>query len=170
MPDILLLVIAAFFLLIFVAIIAAIAVAFLVVWLAARKRMQQQTEILKQLPAGTGFKMAMRYNKGEQHRKLIKFLPWQGSGVLFVLDGKIYFWDILGGRHGFDLGKVKIQWVGMNFANGFTEWFKIADDHVEHYFNVEAGIFAFDLTFRKMTTYQVYKTLESLQAQMSRAG
>jgi len=168
MSDVLLLIFVVFLLFVFVVAIGGV---FLVAWLAARKRKQQQNEILKQVPAEAGFKMAMRYNKGEQHRNLIKLLPWQGSGILYVLDGKIHFRDALGvDAYSFDFGKVKIRWVGMSFANGFTEWFKIADDHIEYYFNVETGMLAFSLSSGKMTTYQVYKKLESIQAEVNRAG
>jgi len=135
----------------------------LIAYLANISRRRKQKKTLEQIPKQAEFKVAVRYNKGQQQDELIKIKAFQGSGILYVLDKKIYFRDNLNkNTHDFDSETVKAEWIGINIANGFIKWFKVADNQAEYYFNVETGMFIWHISSKKITTKQVYNKLNAL--------
>jgi len=136
---------------------------FLIAYLASASRRKKQKKTLEQVPKQATFKVAVRYNKGNQQDVFLKIKAFQGSGILYVLDKKICFRDNLSkNSYEFDPNTIKMEWVGINVANGLIKWFKIADSKTEYYFNVETGMFIMHLSSKKLTTQQVYNKLKSL--------
>jgi len=149
--------------LIAVVIASPVLLIFLIAYLANRSRRKKQKKTLEQIPEQATFKVAVRYNKGNQQDIFLKIKAFQGSGILYVLDQKICFRDTLNkSSYDFDPNNVKIEWIGVNIVNGFIQWFKIVDDKTEYYFNVETGMFIWHLSSKRMTTRQVYNKLKSL--------
>jgi len=146
-----------------VVIILIVSPIFLIAYLASASRRKKQKKTLEQIPKHAEFKVAVRYNKGNQQDVFLKIKAFQGSGILYVLDQKICFRDTLNkNSYDFDRNNAKIEWIGVNIVNGFIQWFKIVDDKTEYYFNVETGMFIWSLSSKKMTTKQVYNKLKSL--------
>jgi len=136
---------------------------FLVAYIASQSRRKKQEKTLKQVPKQAEFKVAVRYNRGYQQDEVLKIKAFQGSGILYVLDQKICFRDTLNKNpYDFDLNNTKVEWIGVNLVNGFIQWFKIADDKTQYYFNVETGMFIWSLSSKRMTTKQLYNKLKSL--------
>jgi len=136
---------------------------FLIAYLASASRRKKQKKIVEQIPKHAEFKVAVRYNKGQQQSEILKIKAFQGSGILYVLDQKICFRDTLNKTpYDFDNNTAKIEWTGINIANGFIQWFKVADHKTEYYFNVETGMFIWHISSKKMTTKQAYDKLKSL--------
>jgi len=136
---------------------------FLIAYFASLSRKNKQKKIIEQIPKHAEFKVAVRYNRGQQQSEILKIKAFQGSGILYVLDQKICFRDTLNKNpYDFDSNTAKIEWTGINIVNGFIQWFKVADHKTEYYFNVETGMFIWHIFSKKMTTKQAYNKLKSL--------
>jgi len=76
---------------------------------------------------------------------------FQGSGVLYVLDDKTQYITTNNPNDNFifDLKTSQINWIGVNLTNGLLEWFQLKNGEKDYYFNVETGMFIFNINSKK---------------------
>jgi len=149
-----------FFLLIIFSIPAII---FLIAYLAARSRKKKQKALLEKIGAPEYYAF-VRYNMGNAQNEFFKLKAFQGSGILYVQGRNIYFEDTLHQNpHVFAMDASSIQWQDINIVNGLLKWFSIADQEKKYYFNIESGMFIFNLDSSKPTTKSVFDRLLKYQ-------
>lgn len=132
---------------------------------ASKSREKKQNTLLAQVPPNAEFKAVLRYNFGNQQSKFWKMKAFQGSGVLYVLDDKIHYITTNNPNDNFtfDLKTSQINWIGVNLTNGLLEWFQLKNGEKDYYFNVETGMFIFNINSKKMKTTQVFNYLKESQ-------
>lgn len=132
---------------------------------ASKSREKKQNTLLAQVPPNAEFKAVLRYNFGNQQSKFWKMKAFQGSGVLYVLDDKIHYITTNNPNDNFifDLKTSQINWIGVNLTNGLLEWFQLKNGEKDYYFNVETGMFIFNINSKKMKTTQVFNYLKEAQ-------
>lgn len=132
---------------------------------ASKSREKKQNTLLAQVPPNADFKAVLRYNFGNQQSKFWKMKAFQGSGVLYVLDDKIHYITTNNPNDNFtfDLKTSQINWIGVNLTNGLLEWFQLKKGEKDYYFNVETGMFIFNINSKKMKTTQVFNYLKEAQ-------
>ena len=135
------------------------AIIFLIAYLAARSRKKKQKVLLEKI--GTPLYYAfVRYNMGNTQNEFFKLKAFQGSGILYVEGRNIYFEDTLHQNpHVFPMSESNIKWEDVNIVNGLLKWFSIADQEKKYYFNIESGMFIFNLDSSKPTTKSVFDKL-----------
>ena len=153
-----------FFTSFFVFIIIFVGIILLVAYLAAQSRKKKQQVVIDSLPTETELFAIVRYNKGEQHKKVFKLKAFEGSGVLYVIGEIIYFKSTLGLETTFNMKEATINYTGEVFANGLLKWFSITHPTEIYYFNVESGMFIFHTGGEKPTTMSIFNHLKQLQS------
>lgn len=152
-----------FFITFFAMMLLMPALIFFIAYLAAQSRKKKQQALMNDI-SDVEYSALVRYNKGNQQDKFLKVKAFEGSGVLYVKDGKIQFVDTLHRNpHTFDLKTCNIQWVDINLVNGFLKWFSISDDAASYYFNIDSGMLIWNLDKSKPTTQSVFETLKKMQ-------
>lgn len=135
----------------------------LIAYLAAQSRKKKQQALLKTVEAPE-FYAFVRYNKGKNQDEFFKVKAFQGSGILYIKDRNIFFKDTLSkNEHSFNLDEASIQWVDINIVNGLLKWFSISDNEEIYYFNIDSGMFIFNLNSSKPTTKSVFEKLLKFQ-------
>lgn len=135
------------------------AIIFLIAYLAARSRKKKQKVLLEK--TGTPEYYAfVRYNTGNTQNEFFKLKAFQGSGILYIEGRNIYFEDTLHQNpHVFSMDESSIKWEDINIVNGLLKWFSITDQEKKYYFNIESGMFIFNLNSSKPTTKGVFDKL-----------
>lgn len=127
------------------------------------ERKNTQEKILKDkasiLDQGRWF--PVRYCSESRFRNLIKFFPWEATGILFISSTQAKFfcsvmsWENL--ELTFNREDSKIKWIGKNiWPNGFVSWLEIDSCGEKHYFTSETGT---TIIGSKNTTRQIYDEL-----------
>lgn len=139
------------------------AVVFLIAYLAARSRKKKQKLLLEE--TGTPEYYAfVRYNMGNAQNEFFKIKAFQGSGMIYVEGRNIHFVDTLHQNpHIFPLDESSIKWEDINIVNGLLKWFSVEDSEKKYYFNIESGMFIFNLNSSKPTTKSVFERLIQYQ-------
>lgn len=131
-----------------------------IAYFAAQSRKKKQDAVLSTLPKEAEIKAAVRYNIGAQQGKFLKLKAFQGSGIIYILGDQLVFQDTLGvNSHTFDLKNINLAWVDVNLVNGLLKWFEVKDESKSYYFNIESGIFIFNIKSDQPTTLSVYKSI-----------
>lgn len=152
------------FLLVFLLSIPAII--FLIAYLAARSRKKKQKLLLEQIVTPEYYAF-VRYNMGNAQNEFFKIKAFQGSGMLYVEGENIHFVDTLHQNpHTFPLHESSIKWEDINIVNGLLKWFSISDQEKKYYFNIESGMFIFNLNSSKPTTRSVFERLLKYQTEV----
>lgn len=136
----------------------------LIAYLAAQSRKKKQKTVVESLPSDTELFAMVRYNKGDQHQKVLKLKAFEGSGVLYVIGDTIHFKSTKGLETTFPFNQCTINYTGETFANGLLKWFSISNQSEIYYFNVESGTFIFHTGSDKPTTLSIFNHLQQLQA------
>lgn len=124
---------------------------------------------MENLPSNVTIKSVVRYNIGRPQGKFLKMKSFQGSGVLYVENDKLYFKDILGNEdHIFNLDTCKMSWVE-NKINGITNAFKIADHEAIIFFYIDKGGFVFKSIEENISTSDLYLRLKELRKKVKAA-
>ncbi|WP_312171184.1 hypothetical protein [Chryseobacterium sp.] len=135
------------------------AIIFLIAYLAARSRKKKQKVLLEKIGTPQYYAF-VRYNMGNTQNEFFKLKAFQGSGILYVEGRNIYFEDTLHQNpHVFPMSESSIKWEDVNIVNGLLKWFSIADQEKKYYFNIESGMFIFNLDSSKPTTKSVFDKL-----------
>ncbi|MFY7816222.1 MAG: hypothetical protein ACOVRK_13660 [Chryseobacterium taeanense] len=149
------------FLLLFILSIPAII--FLIAYLAARSRKKKQKLLLEQIGIPEYYAF-VRYNMGNAQNEFFKIKAFQGSGMIYIEGESIHFIDTLHQNpHAFPLRESSIKWEDINIVNGLLKWFSISDHEKKYYFNIESGMFIFNLNSSKPTTKSVFERLLKYQ-------
>lgn len=160
MEELLIFLIILFFALIPVGIVVGVA------YFAAASRKRKQEALMKTIPTDVDFSAIVRYNKEDQQNRIIKIKAFEGSGVLYLQDKRVYFLSTTGFHHKFDLTQTTIRWEGENLINGLLKWFSMQHGQEKIYFNVESGLFIFHTNSKKMTTKQIYERIAMEQIEV----
>lgn len=141
------------------------AIIFLIAYLAARSRRKKQNLLLQE--TGTPEYYAfIRYNRGNAQNEFFKIKAFQGSGMIYIDGHNIHFVDTLHQHpHTFPLQESIIKWEDINIVNGLLKWFSVQDQEAKYYFNIESGMFIFNLNSSKPTTRSVFERLLQYQAE-----
>lgn len=135
------------------------AIIFLLAYLAAQSRKKKQTALLAKIGTPEYYAF-VRYNIGNTQNQFLKLKAFQGSGMIYVEDRKIHFVDTLHQNpYTFSLDEASIRWEDINLVNGFLKWFSVSDKNKKYYFNIESGMFIFNLNSSKPTTQSVFTRL-----------
>lgn len=152
-----------FFLIIIFSIPALI---FLIAYIAARSRKKKQQALLAQIGTPEYYAF-VRYNMGNAQNEFFKIKAFQGSGILYVEGRNIHFTDTLHQNpHIFPMDESSIKWEDINIVNGLLKWFSIEDQTKKYFFNIESGMFIFNLDSSKPTTKSVFDRLLQYQNEM----
>lgn len=139
------------------------AIIFLIAYLAARSRKKKQRLLLEQIGTPEYYAF-VRYNMGNAQNEFFKIKAFQGSGMIYVEGENIHFIDTLRQNpHTFPLHESSIKWEDINIVNGLLKWFSISDQEKKYYFNIESGMFIFNLNSSKLTTKSVFERLLKYQ-------
>ncbi|WP_051884524.1 hypothetical protein [Chryseobacterium luteum] len=139
------------------------AIIFLIAYLAARSRKKKQKLLLEQIGSPEYYAF-VRYNMGNTQNEFFKIKAFQGSGMVYVEGRNIHFVDTLHkDPHVFSLDSSTIKWEDINIVNGLLKWFSISDDTKKYFFNIESGMFIFNLNSSKPTTKSVFERLIQYQ-------
>lgn len=134
---------------------------FLIAFLASQSRKKKRKKIIETLPPDVDFYAAVRINSSKRNDAFWKLAAFECSGILYIHNNKIIFrgtkqkYELLE----FDLGMVKIFWIGVEAQNGALQWFSIRDEKDTYYFNVDTGMTIFNFSKSGDTTKAVYNKL-----------
>lgn len=92
--------------------------------------------------------LPVRYASQQKFDALLKFLPWDGVGVVIVVPGSVLF---LGETFSgaplalqFAPGNSRLNWLGKcPWPNGMLSWLRFDTADQKHYFSSETGVFIF---------------------------
>lgn len=139
------------------------AIIFLIAYLAARSRRKKQNLLLQEIGTPEYYAF-VRYNLGNAQNEFFKIKAFQGSGMIYVEGNTIHFVDTLHRHpHTFPLQESIIKWEDINIVNGLLKWFSIEDQETKYFFNIESGMFIFNLNSSKPTTQSVFERLLKYQ-------
>ncbi|WP_294221990.1 hypothetical protein [uncultured Chryseobacterium sp.] len=142
------------------------AIIFLIAYLAARSRRKKQNLLLQEIGTPEYYAF-VRYNMGNAQNEFFKIKAFQGSGMIYVEDNHIHFVDTLHQHpHTFPLYDSTIKWEDINIVNGLLKWFSVKDQEAKYYFNIESGMFIFNLNSTKPTTRSVFERLLQYQSEI----
>lgn len=142
------------------------AIIFLIAYLAARSRRKKQNLLLQEIGTPEYYAF-VRYNMGNAQNEFFKIKAFQGSGMIYVDGSHIHFVDTLHQHpHTFALHESTIKWEDINIVNGLLNWFSIEDQEKKYYFNIESGMFIFNLNSSKPTTRSVFEKLLQYQSEI----
>ncbi len=154
---------ALFFIVFLFFILSIPAIIFLIAYLAAQSRKKKQKILLEEI--GTPeYHAFVRYNMGNTQNEFFKLKAFQGSGIIYVENRKIFFRDTLNQHpHIFNLDDSSIKWEDVNLVNGLLKWFSVSDDTTKYFFNIDSGMFIFNTNSSKPTTKSVFERLIQYQ-------
>ncbi|WP_294301896.1 hypothetical protein [uncultured Chryseobacterium sp.] len=139
------------------------AIIFLIAYLAARSRKRKQNLLLQEIGTPEYYAF-VRYNMGDAQNEFFKIKAFQGSGIIYMEGNNIHFIDTLHQHpHTFPLHESSIRWEDINIVNGLLKWFSVEDQEKKYYFNIESGMFIFNLNSSKPTTRSVFERLLQYQ-------
>lgn len=141
------------------------AIIFLIAYLAAQSRKKKQKVLLESV-GSPEFYAFVRYNKGNTQDEFFKLKAFQGSGIIYVENQTIVFKDTLHQHpHTFQLHECSIKWEDVNLVNGLLKWFSVSDASEKYFFNIDSGMFIFNLNSSKPTTKSVFDKLIQYQTE-----
>ncbi|WP_307453118.1 MULTISPECIES: hypothetical protein [Chryseobacterium] len=133
--------------------------------MAAKSRKKKQAALLTELGIPEYYAF-VRYNIGNTQNQFFKIKAFQGSGIIYVEGRDIKFVDTLHEYpHTFPMDQSAIKWEDINLVNGLLKWFSVTDGSTKYFFNIESGMFIFNIDSSKPTTKSVFETL--IQYQMN---
>lgn len=139
------------------------AIIFLIAYLAARSRKKKQNLLLQEIGTPEYYAF-VRYNRGNAQNEFFKIKAFQGSGIIYIEGNHIHFIDTLHQHpHIFPLQESILKWEDINIVNGLLKWFSVQDQEAKYYFNIESGMFIFNLDSSKPTTQSVFERLLQYQ-------
>ncbi|WP_294286290.1 hypothetical protein [uncultured Chryseobacterium sp.] len=142
------------------------AIIFLIAYLAARSRRKKQNLLLQEIGTPEYYAF-VRYNMGNAQNEFFKIKAFQGSGMIYIEGNNIHFVDTLHQHpHTFPLHESSIKWEDINIVNGLLKWFSVQDQEKKYYFNIESGMFIFNLNSSKPTTRSVFERLLKYQSEI----
>lgn len=142
------------------------AIIFLIAYLAARSRRKKQQLLLEQIDTPEYYAF-VRYNMGNAQSEFFKIKAFQGSGMIYIEGDRIHFVDTLHQHpYTFPLQESIIRWEDINIVNGLLKWFSVQDQETKYYFNIESGMFIFNLNSSKPTTRSVFEKLLQYQSEI----
>ncbi len=142
------------------------AIIFLIAYLAARSRKRKQNLLLQEIGTPEYYAF-VRYNMGDAQNEFFKIKAFQGSGIIYMEGNNIHFVDTLHQHpHTFPLHESSIRWEDINIVNGLLKWFSVEDQEKKYYFNIESGMFIFNLNSSKPTTRSVFERLLKYQTEL----
>ncbi|WP_294290433.1 hypothetical protein [uncultured Chryseobacterium sp.] len=142
------------------------AIIFLIAYLAARSRRKKQNLLLQEIGSPEYYAF-VRYNMGNAQNEFFKIKAFQGSGIIYTKGNEIHFVDTLHQHpHVFPLHESSIKWEDINIVNGLLKWFSVQDQETKYYFNIESGMFIFNLNSTKPTTRSVFERLLQYQSEI----
>lgn len=142
------------------------AIIFLIAYLAAKSRRKKQQLLLEKIGVPEYYAF-VRYNRGNAQNEFFKIKAFQGSGMIYIEGNTIHFVDTLHQHpHVFPLHDSVIKWEDINIVNGLLKWFSVQDQETKYYFNIESGMFIFNLNSSKPTTRSVFERLLQYQSEI----
>ena len=113
-----------------------------------RKKIVQRIRASRADVIGNKSWFPARYASQEKFDVLLKFLPWDGAGVVIVAPGSVLF---LGETFSgapltlqFAPGNSRINWLGKcPWPNGILSWLRFDTADQKHYFSSETGVTVF---------------------------
>ena len=129
----------------------------------ARERKRIQNELIQDNRdiLNTGRWFPVKYASQKRFNKLLKFFPWEATGILFIDHSRIIFFSshLLWKNLQFEIPvhDAKIRLIGKKvWPNGFLSWIAVNLPTGTHYFTSETGTF---IMGSKKATENLYNTL-----------